>query len=91
MSIYDNQLKIPMNLYRNRFRALGAPTNNHIIDQRIGHLAVQVLDVHILLDQRTAVISDSDSLIKLLYLLFTVLDHTLQPITLSRKSFDITR
>ena len=48
-----------MNLHRNRFRALGAPTNNHIIDQRIDHLTVQVLNVHVLLDQCTAVISRS--------------------------------
>ena len=90
MSIYDNRLKIPMNLHRNRFRALGAPTNNHIIDQRIGHLTVQVLNVHVLLDQCTAVISDSDSLLKFSHLLFasiTCSSRSRSP----AKSFDIAR
>lgn len=75
-----------MNLYGNRFRALCAPTDSHIVNQRIDHLTVQVLNVHVLLDQCTAVISDSDSLLKFSHLLFAILDHMLQPITLSGKN-----
>ena len=46
-----------------------------------------MLNVHVLLDQCMAVISDSDSLLKFSHLLFAILDHMLQPITLSGKIF----
>ena len=76
-----------MNLYGNRFRALCAPTDSHIVNQRIDHLTVQVLKFMYFSTsaRRLSPIAIRSSSSRICF--SPSLDHMLQPITLSGKIF----